>query len=39
MMIPLLIIPGSAGLFGCDKDFQKEPEKFLQKIAAAAGKK
>jgi YHS domain-containing protein len=23
---------------GCDKDFQKEPEKFLQKIAAAAGK-
>jgi hypothetical protein len=23
---------------GCEKDFHKEPEKFLQKIAAAAGK-
>jgi len=23
---------------GCEKDFQKEPEKYLQKIAAAAGK-
>ena len=23
---------------GCEKDFLKEPEKFLQKIAAAAGK-
>jgi hypothetical protein len=23
---------------GCEKDFNKEPEKFLQKIAAAPGK-
>lgn len=23
---------------GCEKDFNKEPEKYLQKIAAAAGK-
>jgi hypothetical protein len=23
---------------GCEKDFNKEPEKFLQKIAAASGK-